>query len=112
MKYLTIQETQFRGPLEDFEERVDVLADALHDLEDVDPGIEDPDLAAHLTRGRVDVQMTVEAEDPAEAATKALTTLRTAVHSIGDATPGWETRRAIMHVAPVDASERMITKVR
>lgn len=107
MKYLTIQQTQYTGPLDDFDARVEDLAEALHNLEDVDPTIEDPDLAARLTDGYVDAQMTVEADDPAEAMSKALCVLRAAIHAIGDATPRWETARAIMHVAPADESDRL-----
>jgi hypothetical protein len=82
--------------------------DALLDLEEVDPAIADPDLAANLDNGRVDVQMIVDAEDPAAAMVKALATLRSAIHAIGDATPGWETTTAIMHVAPIDAADRLL----
>lgn len=107
MKYLTIQEVLCIGDLSDFEARLDGLMNALLELAEQDPSIEDPDLAATLTTGRVDVQMTVEAEDPAEAMVKALCTLRSAIHAIGDATPGWETARAVMHVAPVEESARL-----
>lgn len=107
MKYLTIQEVQFVGDLSVFDARLDELMTALLDLEDADPAIEDPDLAATLTGGVVEVQMTVEAADPADAMVKALCFLRTGIHQIGDATPGWETQRAVMHVAPADESERL-----
>jgi hypothetical protein len=83
--------------------------DALLDLEDADPAITDPDLAANVEIGCVDVQMTVDAEDPAAAMVKALATLRSAIHAIGDATPGWETATATMHVAPADAAERLLS---
>lgn len=108
MKYLTVAEVQFIGDLNSFEERVSALADALLDLEDADSAIEDPDIAANLAKGRADVQVSVIAEDPAEAATKALCALRTAIHAIGDATPGWETATAVMHVAPADSADRLL----
>jgi hypothetical protein len=82
--------------------------DALLDLEMVDGAIADPDLAADMSSGCVDVQMTVDAEDPAVAMVKALATLRAAIHAIGDATPGWETASAVMHVAPVEAADRLL----
>jgi len=82
--------------------------DALLDIEDVDPAISDPDLAADLSSGHVDVQMTVEAADPAVAMVKALATLRSAIHAIGGATPGWETTTAVMHAAPADAADRLL----
>jgi hypothetical protein len=107
MKYLTVAEVRFIGDLNTLQDRVCALEDALLDLEDVDSAITDPDMAANLTAGRVDVQMNVTAEDPAEAATKALCTIRTAIHAIGDATPGWETASAVMHVAPADSADRL-----
>jgi hypothetical protein len=107
MKYMTVQQVRYGGDLERFDERLDELMNALLDLEDMDPAIEDPDLAATLTTGIVDVQMVTEADDPAEAMVKALCFLRSALHSIGDATPGWETQRAVMHVAPADDTDRL-----
>lgn len=105
MKYLTVQEFQRIGP-GTCEPRLDPLMNALLDLEEADKAVTDPDLAANLSTGRVDVQMTVDADDPAAAMVKALATVRAAIHSIGDATPGWETATAIMHVAPTDAADR------
>ncbi|HUY48036.1 MAG TPA: hypothetical protein VMV92_20305 [Streptosporangiaceae bacterium] len=107
MKYLTVQEITCSDPGA-FEERLDALMEALLCLEGADSAIEDPDLAADLSACRLDVQMTVEAEDPAAAMVKALAALRAAIHSIGDATPGWETGAAVMHVAPADAPERLV----
>jgi hypothetical protein len=106
VKYLTVQEVMCKGPAP-CGERLDPLMETLLDLEEADPDIEDPDLAADLSTGHVDVQMVVEADDPAAAMVKALATLRSAIHAIGDATPGWETNTAVMHVAPADAGERI-----
>lgn len=83
--------------------------EALLDLEAVDEAITDPDLAADLDAGCVDVQMIVAADDPAAAMVKALATLPAPIHAIGDATPGWETTTAVMHMAPVQAADRLIT---
>lgn len=104
MKYLTIQQVRCKGPVAG---RVDPLMEALLGLEACDSAIEDPDLAADLSTGRVDVQMVVEATDPAQAMVKAFSTLRAAIHEIGDATPGWETGKSVMHVAPADAADRL-----
>jgi hypothetical protein len=82
--------------------------EALLDLEAVDDAITDPDLAADLSTGCVDIQMIVDADDPAVAMVKALATLRAAIHAIGDATPGWETTTAVMHVAPAHAADRLL----
>jgi hypothetical protein len=111
MKYLTVQEVQFVGDAAELEERCGLLMDALLDQESSDSAIEDPDIAADLSQTRVDVQMLVEADDPAEAMTRAQTVLRTAIHAIGDGTPGWETQQAVMHVAPADDSDRLLAGV-
>jgi hypothetical protein len=108
MKYLTIQEIHCVGP-GPREQRIDPLTEALLDLEAVDDAITDPDLAADLSTGRVDIQMIVDAGDPAEAMVKALAAVRAAIHVIGDATSGWETTTAVMHVAPANAADRLLT---
>ena len=108
MKYLTIQEIHCGGP-DSREQRIDPLTEALLDLEAVDDAITDPDLAADLSTDCVDIQMIVDAGDPAEAMVKALATVRAAIHAIGHATPGWETTTAVMHVAPANAADRLLT---
>jgi hypothetical protein len=40
---------------------------------------------------------------------KALATVRAAIDAIGDATSGWETTTAVMHVAPANAANRLLT---
>jgi len=87
--------------------RLDALMEALLDVERGDSQISDPDVAARIAEGTADIQMLVEADDPAEAATKALCAVRTAIHATGDATPGWETAHGVMRIAPSDASDRL-----
>jgi len=108
MKYLTVQEVRCIS-LKSCEPRLEPLMDALLDLEKADAAIEDPDIAADVSSGHVDVQMIVDADDPALAMVKALATLRAAIHAIGDATPGWETSSSVMHVAPADAADRLLS---
>jgi hypothetical protein len=103
MKYLTIQEIQCVGP-DSCEERIDPLMEAPLDLEAIDDAITDPDLAADLSAGRVDVQIIVDAQDPAVAMAKALATLSAAIHMIGPATPGRMTTTAVIRVAPANAA--------
>ena len=50
----------------------------------------------------------VDAADPAAAMVKALSTLRAAIHAVGEAATGWETTWAVMHVAPAGAPERLL----
>src|SRR5690348_14082698 len=108
VKYLTVQEVTCTDPAA-FGVRLDPLMEALLRLEAADAMIEDPELAADLGTCSLDVQMTVEAEDPAAAMVKALATLRTAIQATGDSTPGWETTTAIMHVEPAEAPEQSLT---
>lgn len=102
MKYLTVQEVTCENR-PTFGVRLDPLMEALLRLEAADGAIEDPDLAADLGTGHVDVQMTVEAADPAAAMAKALATLRAAIHAIGGTDSGWETTAAFVHAAPAEA---------
>jgi hypothetical protein len=108
VKFYTEMELQaVGGPLDDT--RFDALADALYDLDTADPVVTDTDLTASLADRRVIVSMVVDADDPADAATKALCAVRTAIHAIGDATPGWETANGVMRIAPAEESERLFT---
>jgi hypothetical protein len=104
VRYLTVQEVTCADP-NSFGARLDPLMEALLSLEDADNAVEDPELAADLGTYRVDVQMTVEAADPAAAMVKALATLRAAILIASDAIPGWETTSAVMHVAPAETPE-------
>ena len=97
MKFYTEIELESNGHIS--EKRFVAMADALYDLDASDPEISDTDVGASLTDGRVTVNMTVEAADPADAGTKALCTVRSAIHTIGDATPGWETARSVVRMA-------------
>jgi hypothetical protein len=107
VKYLTIQEVTCADP-NTFGARLDPLMEALLTLEDGDSAIEDPELAADLGTCRVEVEMTVEAADPAAAMVKALATLRAAIHATGDAILGWETTSAVMHVAPAETADSLV----
>jgi hypothetical protein len=101
VKYLTVLEVTCTDAAA-FGVRLDPLMEALLGLEAADSAVEDPDLAADLGTGRVDVQMTVEAPDPAAAMVKALATLRAAIHAIGGIGSGWETTSAIVHAASAE----------
>jgi hypothetical protein len=112
MKYLTIQQI-VRAEPEVVANRVDPLIEALLSLEAADSDIEDPDLAADLTTGQVDVQMVIEAATPPEAMMKAFSTLRAAIHAIGDGTAGWDAMldAMSMHVMPAHSADSMLAGV-
>lgn len=105
MKFYTEMELRASGAIDDA--RFDALADALYELDEADPAVCDTDLTARLADGRVTAAMVVDADDPADAATKALCAVRTAIHTIGDATPGWETATGVMRIAPADETSRL-----
>ena len=88
MKFHAEMTVRGSGQLDD--SRFDALADALADIEEADPDIEDADLGGSLAAGWVTASMTVEAGTPPEAAQKAYAAVRAAIHKMGDRTPGWE----------------------
>jgi hypothetical protein len=105
VKFYTEMELRADGPMDDA--RFDALADALYELDAADPALTDTDLTASLTDRRVTASMVIDAGDPAEAATKAMCTVRAAIHAIGDGTPGWETTTGVMRIAPAEESDRL-----
>lgn len=105
MKFYTEMELRASGAIDDA--RFDALADALYELDEADPAVSDADLTARLADGSVTASLVVEADDPAAAATKALCAVRTAIHAIGDGTPGWETKTGVMRIAPAHESDRL-----
>ena len=107
MKYLTVQEVTY-ADVPTVGNRLDALMETLLSQEAADSAIEDPDLAVDLSSCRVDVEMTVEATDPAAALVKALATLGAAIHAIGGATAGWETTGAVIHAAPAGDPEQLL----
>lgn len=88
MKWHTEMSMQLRGADLD-DDRFDALADALYELDALDPAIEDTDLTACLADGRVIVSMVADAADLEAAVHKAVAAVRTAIHKLGDGTPGW-----------------------
>lgn len=76
------------GPQKDregFERHLDDVAEAFADVDDVDG-----DVGADSEKGRVDLCMTITAESPVDALARAVTAARTAVHTAGGRTPGWD----------------------
>ncbi|SEN89282.1 hypothetical protein, partial [Nonomuraea pusilla] len=106
MKYRAEMSVQFAGDLALLDERTDQLMDQLLDIEEADPAIEDPDIAATLSTGIVQISMFIKADDLPEAGQKLVATVRHALHAIGDGTPGWErvareVQEQCMSVSPV-----------
>lgn len=74
------------GPFEsDAEAHFDEVAEAFADLAEVDG-----DVGVDLAAGRVELCMTIEAETRGDALHRAFVAARTAVHTAGGATHGWD----------------------
>jgi hypothetical protein len=104
-------ELRIAGPGELDDDFFDALAQALGDLEKRDPEIEDVDLTAALAEGWIQVTMAVvDQSDLMRVAEKTIATARTALHQIGQSTPGWEkltelVREECMALKPADDNE-------
>lgn len=72
------------GP--DLERHADELMAAL----DEESNLVDPDLGVDFAKGTVDVCTMIDANTEGDALNGALTAVRSAVHHVGAATPGWE----------------------
>lgn len=70
----------------DFDALTDLLQEELEKLD----SIVDPDLLVNLQTGQVLASMEVEAPDMMQANIFAVSSLRAALHALGERTPGWE----------------------
>jgi hypothetical protein len=52
-------------------------------------GVEDPAIAGTSSAGEIEISITIDAESLEDAAPKAMTTLRAAIHAAQGSTPGW-----------------------
>ncbi len=105
--YLVVLEVRYRGG-EITAAAIEELTDALLDVVAQDSTISEPDVAASLGVGAMDVQMVVTASDQAQASVKALATVRTAIGDATAASAGWEETHELLRVAPLDAADRMV----
>ncbi|MBE1533285.1 hypothetical protein [Actinomadura algeriensis] len=87
------------GGVDDMEARVEQFLDALAELEESDPAIQDVDITATLATGDITVNMCLRADDLAGAGQKIVATVRTSLHDIGDGTAGWEHLAQLVHEA-------------
>lgn len=86
MRYLVELGTRPSEVPADLVSHVDMLQEELDELDH----IIDPDLLVNLRNGEVVAAMEIEAGDMMEAASIATCALRTALHALGESTPGWE----------------------
>jgi hypothetical protein len=86
MTYLTVQEIQSVGPIS-CEGRLDALMEVVLNLETLDDLITDPDLAADLGTGRVEIRLIVDAKHPTMAMIKAVAELSAVIAAVSNAAP-------------------------
>ncbi len=79
-----------RLPAEDLHAEGARLMEALLDLEGCNDNMSSPSTASDAARRVVTAEMTIMAATEAEAVALSLTLARTAIHTIGGATPGWD----------------------
>jgi hypothetical protein len=72
-------------------------------------GVADPAIGGTLATGEVEISITVAAPTPEEAVPKAMSTLRTALHAAGIATPGWPGWREDTGTTRVDWKKLTLT---
>jgi hypothetical protein len=70
---------------DEVEAHLDAVAEAFTEITDVDG-----DVGMNVAKGQVDLCMTLEAENTADAIAKAIVSARTAIHTAGGNTPGWD----------------------
>ncbi|GGK61036.1 hypothetical protein Sme01_02650 [Sphaerisporangium melleum] len=107
MKFRAEMGIAFEGDLALLEPHLDDLMEQLLAIEDADKAVEDPDITASLASGEAMISMFLDVADLPEAAQKLVAVVRSAIHAIGDGTPGWdELARAVheqcMAVRPAD----------
>lgn len=71
---------------ERMEQLTETLVDAVFELS----GVIDPDLAVDYRELQFEFNMAVDAEDSPDALRTALSAVRTALHQVGEPTPGWD----------------------
>lgn len=74
---------------ETFHARVTDFADHVMDLEGQDADLSDTSVSGDAGELTVTVETVVHTDDHIEAIMKTLTLTRSAIHAIGDSTPGW-----------------------
>ncbi len=58
----------------------------------------DSTVSADAQRGEFTVEVTVAAEDLDDGIARAMAAMRTAIHAVGDATPGWPSHEDVMEM--------------
>jgi hypothetical protein len=74
-------------------------------------GVEDPAIGGKLSSGEVEISITVEAESYEQAVSKAMGTIRTAIHAAEVSTPGWPRLRRGRPTEPLRVDWEKLTLV-
>ncbi|QCR43421.1 hypothetical protein C1N91_07540 [Curtobacterium sp. SGAir0471] len=86
MFFLRLECTAPDVSVEQLEDDFTGIADALFEVE----GVIDPDLELDVERSALTFSMILEADNEADAMVNAITAARTALHTAGKGTPGWD----------------------
>jgi hypothetical protein len=73
----------------------------------VDLGVDDPGVGLDTRARRVTISATAEGADVGQALNEAVAAIRTAIHAVGGATPGWPTDLPYIQIAivPVEVGD-------
>ena len=58
----------------------------------------DSSVSSDAQRAVVEIEVTVEADDLDDGIARAMAAMRTAIHAVGDATPGWPSHKDVMEM--------------
>lgn len=61
-------------------------------------GVLDSSVSSDAAENIVTIEVTVEAEDLDDGIARAMGAMRSAIHAVGDATPGWPSHKVIMEM--------------
>lgn len=75
---------------DDLASEVEAVVDHLIDLEACTPGLLDSTVGLDMGARTLEVQITIEADTGGAALDQAVACLRSAIHTAGGSTPGWE----------------------
>lgn len=88
-----------------FDVFTDAVADAVYSLDNIDPLIIDPDIAAVITNRSISILMGIEADSPDDAVKLFAVNVRSVLHKAGCRTAGWPTFKPTTETPPVRKTE-------
>jgi hypothetical protein len=103
------------GPVDDVDslaDHVDSVVEELHNLDEQNRSLLDVGVGLDASVREVEIDMTVEADTPEDAAKLALALTRCAIHAAGGGTPGWDnpplTQNFLYKLQRLQSLERLV----